>query len=84
MVRNYGIAVVFITMLTIFLAEPNIILIGEPDRLIVTRFFDILIGSLIGATGGWLLYHERIHFFAKKQMRRSRIIFKRHRSGSHD
>lgn len=79
-VRNYGIAVVFISMLTIFLAEPNMSLIGEPNHLIATRFFDILIGSLIGAIGGWMLYHERIHFFAKKQIRKTKVIFKRHRS----
>lgn len=76
-VRNYGIAVVFITMLTIFLAEPNINLIGEPDQLITTRFFDILIGSSIGAIGGWMLYHEQIHFFSKKQIKKARIFLKR-------
>lgn len=79
-VRNYGIAVIFITMLTIFLAEPNISLIGEPDQLITTRFFDILIGSSIGAIGGWMLYHEQIHFFTKKQIKKTEVFLKRSKS----
>lgn len=79
-VRNYGIAVVFITMLTIFLAEPNMSLIGEPDHLILTRFFDILIGSSIGAIGGWMLYHQQIHFFTKSQIKKTRIYLRRYKS----
>lgn len=79
-VRNYGIAVVFISMLTIFLAEPNMSLLGEPDHLITIRFFDILIGSIIGAIGGWMLYHERIHFFTKRQLLRTKIMIKRYKS----
>lgn len=78
-VRNYGITVVFISMLTIFLAEPNISLMGQPDHLIVTRFFDILIGSIIGAFGGWMLYHEQIHFFTKKQLLKTKVIIKRYK-----
>lgn len=78
-VRNYGIAAIFISMLTIFLAEPNMSLMKYPDQLIATRFFDILIGSLIGAVGGWMLYHERIHFFARKQVLRTKVIMKRYR-----
>lgn len=78
-VRNYAIAAVFITMLTIFLAEPNMSLIEGPDHLIHARFLDILIGSIIGAIGGWLLYHERIHSYSKKQMKKTRIILRRYR-----
>lgn len=78
-VRNYAIAAIFITMLTIFLAEPNLTLIEAPDHLISARFVDILIGSLIGAIGGWLLYHERIHFYAKKQLKKTKIILHRYR-----
>ncbi|MCX2452292.1 FUSC family protein [Pedobacter sp. PLR] len=77
-VRNYGIAVIFISMLTIFLAEPNMNLIGQPDHLIAIRFFDILIGSIIGAAGGWMLYHEQIHFFTKKQLLKTKVIMKKY------
>lgn len=67
-VRNYAVAAIFITTLTILLAEPNASLIGHPNHLIQARFFDILIGSVIGAIGGWMLFHERIHYFTKKQI----------------
>lgn len=78
-VRNYGIAVIFISMLTIFLAEPNISLIRHPDHLISIRFFDILIGSMIGAIGGWMMYHEKIHFFTKMQLLKTKVIIKRYK-----
>lgn len=64
-VRNYGIAAIFITMLTIFLAEPNLALTQNSDFLIKTRLWDTLLGSLIGAFGGWALYHEKLQFFSK-------------------
>lgn len=51
-VRNYIIAAVFITMLTIFLAEPNISLMSQPKDLIQARLLDTFIGSVIGAAGG--------------------------------
>ncbi|MES2418339.1 MAG: FUSC family protein [Bacteroidota bacterium] len=77
-VRNYGIAAIFITALTILLAEPNASLVDAPDHLMLARFFDILIGSAIGAIGGWILYHESIHFFAKKQLKKSTVVIKKY------
>jgi len=76
-VRNYALAVVFISMLTIFLAEPNISLMHHPDRLISARLLDTLIGSSFGAVGGWLLYHERLHFFTKRQMKKSELLLRK-------
>lgn len=76
-VRNYGLAAVFITMLTVFLAEPNISLTGDSGTLIQARLIDTLIGSVIGAVGGWLLYHQRVHFYTRLQLRRTRTIVKR-------
>lgn len=78
-VRNYGIAVVFISMLAIFLVETNMNLMGNSTRLIVIRFFDILIGSIIGAASGWLLHHEGIHFFTKRQLLKTKVIMKKYR-----
>jgi hypothetical protein len=70
-VRNYGIAVVFITILTIFLAESGVVQ-ANPNALFMARFFDILVGSLIGALGGWILYNEQIHYLATNQIRRAK------------
>lgn len=80
-VRNYGLAAVFITTLTIFLAEPNIALTQESNMLIQARLADTLLGSTIGAIGGWLLYHEKIHFYTRKQLRLTKTIVKGIRSG---
>lgn len=80
-VRNYGLAAVFITALTILLAEPNIALAEQTNVLIQARLVDTLLGSTIGAIGGWLLYHEKVHFYAKWQLRRTKTIVKGIRTG---
>lgn len=72
-VRHYALAVVFITPMTLLLAEaasPS----GMPvNDLIATRFIDIVIGSTIGAIGGWFLYHQQLRYHAKRQLRISAI-----------
>ena len=68
--RNYGIAVIFVSMMTIFMAESNQSLIFDTNHLIATRFLDILLGCTLGIIGGWLLYHERIRFFARKKLQK--------------
>src|SRR5690606_22057466 len=78
-VRNYAIAAMFITTLTILLAEPNISLLETPDHLMITRFFDIVVGSIIGAVGGWFLYNEKIHFFAKKHVKRTKVVLRKYK-----
>lgn len=78
-VRNYGLAVIFITVLTIFLAETGTTLIADPTDLFLARFFDIFVGSLIGAAGGWLLYNEKLQYLATRQYRASRIRTNRRR-----
>lgn len=64
-VRQYGVAVIFITALTIFLAEG-----GKTGSLagqsIYIRFFDILLGCIIGAIGGWILYHNKVRYQLEK------------------
>lgn len=67
-VKNYAVAVVFITILTIFLAESGGELTQDTTQVFLARFFDILIGSCIGMIGGWLLYHEKIHYYSQKQL----------------
>ncbi|ANE50740.1 FUSC family protein [Flavisolibacter tropicus] len=78
-VRNYGIAVIFISILTIFLAESGNNLISHPTGLIIARFYDILIGSVIGAIGGWVLYNEQLYYAARRQVRKARVILSRRR-----
>jgi hypothetical protein len=75
-VRNYGLAAVFISMLTVFLAEPNIALTQHSNTLIEARLIDTLIGSAIGAIGGWMLYHEKVHFHTRRQIRRTKTVVK--------
>lgn len=78
-VRNYGIAVVFITILTIFLAESGNALLSDPTSLIAARFYDILTGSIMGAIGGWALYNERIHYATRKQVRKAKLVLNKRR-----
>lgn len=72
-VRNYGVAVIFITVLTIFLAETGTSLTQNPTHLIQTRFLDILIGSIIGGIGGWVLFNEKLQFLATRQFRVAKL-----------
>ncbi len=61
-VRNYAFAVIFITPLAIFLSEAANPLIHSPNDLIKLRLMETLIGSLLGALGGWILYKEKIRY----------------------
>lgn len=66
--RNYTLAVLFITPMTILLAEAANPIAQSPNELISSRLIDVLIGSLLGIIGGWLIYHEKLryHFAPKK------------------
>lgn len=55
-VRHYALAVVFITPMTVFLAEAANPLVHHPLELLGIRFFDIVLGSAIGAVGGFIRY----------------------------
>lgn len=76
-VRNYAFAVVFISILTIFLAESGKVLTAHPNELIMARFIDIFIGSAAGAVGGWLIYNEKLQYAAAKQLRKTKVIITR-------
>lgn len=70
-VRNYGLAVIFITPLTVLFAEVSPVKIN-PDVLLAARLFDIILGSFIGFIGGWALYQPTLfnwcysRFFVKQ------------------
>ena len=73
-VRNYALAAVFITILTIFLAESNNMLTENPNKLFGARFIHILIGSAVGAIGGWLIHHQWVHAQARRRIRQARVM----------
>ncbi|HEY6642770.1 FUSC family protein [Povalibacter sp.] len=55
-VRHYGLAVIFITPLTIFLAEAGQLGQQSPLATMQARVLDIVIGSLVGLAGGAALH----------------------------
>lgn len=57
--RNYGLAVIFITPLTVIFAEAAIAS-ANPSHLMLVRLFDIVIGSTFGYVGGWVVHHPRL------------------------
>lgn len=76
-VRNYAIAVIFITILTIFLSESGRQLSQNTNEVFLLRMIDIIIGSVIGIVGGWVLFHEKVHFQTTRQLRKSRLVLKK-------
>jgi uncharacterized membrane protein YccC len=57
--RNYGLAVIFITPLTVIFADSTTA-IGASDTLIQSRLVDIVLGSSFGFVGGWVIHHPRL------------------------
>jgi hypothetical protein len=55
-VRHYGLAVVFITPLTILLAEATHLAAGAPDGVMQARLVDTVLGCLVGLAGGLCLH----------------------------
>ena len=66
-VRNYGLAVIFITPLTMLLAEGSASRVLH-ESLVVTRMGDILLGSAIGFVGGWVMHHPKILTYAEQKL----------------
>jgi uncharacterized membrane protein YccC len=69
-VRHYGFAAVFITPLTILLAEAATLGQGPASALIEARFFDTVLGCFIGLVGGFCLHSQRFRDAVGGQMRR--------------
>ena len=76
-VRNYGLAVIFITPLTIFLAENASGLHTNVNELMEARILDTVIGSLIGVLAGWFLHDEFLTAKLEKQFRSVEILLHR-------
>lgn len=65
--RNYGLAVIFITPLTVIFAD-SAIATGDTERLILARLVDIMLGSSIGYLGGWVIHHPKFFYHLEKWM----------------
>jgi uncharacterized membrane protein YccC len=69
--RHYAFAVIFITPLTILLADASSLGQGLPAGILVqARFFDTVLGSLVGLAGGICLYSPRFRAIVGSRMRR--------------
>lgn len=73
-VRNYAIAAIFITPLTIFLAQTSGVLTSGEESLILARLVDITLGSFIGVIGGLCLHNQNFRLFIEKILKI--ILFK--------
>lgn len=74
-VKQYAFAVVFITPFTVLLNEAANPIFSTPDTLIALRFWEIVMGSILGALGGWVLHKEKIRYASINQLEK---IVKRH------
>ena len=69
-VRHYGLAVMFITPVTIFLAEAATLGQGSATEVIEARMIDTALGSVIGLLGGVCLHSEAIRAPVGRLLRR--------------
>lgn len=76
-VRNYGFAVIFITPLTLLLAETGSEIHHNVENLMQARLVDTIIGSLIGLAAGFFLHHQQIINNLEKNIRFSYFQFKK-------
>lgn len=76
-VRNYGLAVIFISVLAVFLGEAGSVATVSGKEVFMARLLDIAIGSVIGVAGGWIVYDQRLRYQALHRIRRSRRILLR-------
>ncbi|WP_206106058.1 FUSC family protein [Olivibacter sp. XZL3] len=76
-VRNYTVAVVFITILAVFLAESGSQMTRHTDLLFTARLVDIILGSFIGVIGGWVLFNEHVHYHTTLRIRKAKFMIKK-------
>lgn len=69
-VRHYGLAVIFITPMTILLVEAASFGHGEAAALIQARFFDTILGCMVGLAGGVCLHSPGFRARAGRLLRR--------------
>jgi len=69
-VRHYGIAVIFITPLTILLIEAASFRQATVSALVEARFFDTVVGCAVGLVGGVCLHSPRFRTAFERWLRR--------------
>lgn len=69
-VRHYGFAVIFITPMTILLAEAATLGQGPVAALIEARFYDTVLGCLVGLVGGVCIHSARFRAVVGRPLRR--------------
>lgn len=69
-VRHYGLAAIFITPMTIFLAEATRLGHGSADAMLRARVLDTVLGSVVGLVGGICLHSPRFRDAVGRQLRR--------------
>jgi hypothetical protein len=69
-VRHYGFAAIFMTPMTILLVEAASLGQGSASALIEARFFDTVLGCLVGLAGGVCLHSPRLRAMAARRLRR--------------
>ncbi len=78
-VRHYALACIFITPLTVFLADIGSLFTLDPNHLISIRLMDIIVGSLIGTLGGWILHNQQLKAKADRHIRIAKLVLLRKR-----
>ena len=68
-VRHYAFAAVFITPLTILLADAAAVRHGSPRALMVARLLDTVLGCVVGLAGGVALHSPRFREWFGRPMR---------------
>lgn len=69
-VRHYGLAVIFITPMTLLLADASLLGHGSAGSLLQARLLDTVAGSFAGLLGGVVLHTQRLHDAVGKALRR--------------
>lgn len=76
-VRNYLLAAIFITPMTIILAETAGVQYLDIDTLMYSRLVDTIIGSMIGFAAGLFLHNKDVIAFLEKKFRGTKILLKK-------
>ena len=73
--RNYGLAVIFVTPLSIIFAEASQA-VNDINQVIYLRMVDVVLGSLVGYVGGWVLhkkhYYDRLEQALLKRLKKAK------------